>query len=418
MRIATLLNKCFYLKSFVYQKERLEIINGQDALVVDIAPRKNSRPICSNCHRPGSVYDHVATPRLFQFVPAWGYQVYFYYRKRRVNCHQCGIKVEQVPWADGKRQLTRPYQLFLANWAKRLSWMEVARSFSTSWDHVFQSVKWVVAYGLAHRSMGSIEAIGVDEIQYGKGHQYLTLVYQIDSGAKRLLYIAQKRTVKSLLRFFHELGEPGCKALKFVCSDMWKPYLKVIKKKAPQALHILDRFHIVAKLNKAVDEVRRIEVKRLKEEGYEEILTHSKYCFLKNESNLTNRQQTKLDDLLQYDLRSVKAYLLKESFQAFWQYRSPYWAQKFLRQWCYRTMRSRLEPMKKFVGTVRRHEALMMNWFKAKKQYSSGVVEGLNRKVNLVTRKAYGFKSYETLKIALFHTMGQLPEPKLTHRFF
>lgn len=418
MRITTLLNNCYYLKSFVYQKEILETVDGHDSLIVDIVPRKNSRPICSGCHRPGSIYDHVARARLFQFVPLWGYQVYFRYQKRRVNCNRCGIKVESVPWADGKQQLTRPYQHFLAGWAKRLSWLEVARSFRTSWDHVFQSVKTVVEYGLSHRSMDNIEAVGVDEIQYGKGHQYLTLVYQIDSGSKRLLYIARKRTVKSLLRFFHELGKPGCEQLKFICSDMWKPYLKVIKKKAPQALHILDRFHIVAKLNKAVDEVRRTEVKRLKDEGYEEILKHSKYCFLKNESNLTAKQQTKLDDLLQYDLRSVKAYLLKESFQAFWQYRSPHWARKYLKQWCFRTMRSKLEPMKKFVGTVRRHETLMMNWFKAKKQYSSGVVEGLNRKVNLVTRKAYGFKSYETLKIALFHTMGQLPEPKMTHRFF
>ena len=418
MRITTLLNNCYHLKSFVYQKESLEQIEGQKSLVFDLEPRKNGRPICSNCNQQGSVYDHVAKPRLFQFVPAWGYQVYFRYRMRRVNCLKCGVKVESVPWADGKHQLTKPYQQFLAGWARRLSWLEVARSFRTTWDHVFQSVKMIVEYGLQHRTMDNIEAIGVDEIQYAKGHQYLTLVYQIDSGRKRLLYMAQKRTVKSLLRFFHELGKKGCEQLRFICSDMWKPYLKVIKKKAPQALHILDRFHIVAKLNKAVDEVRRTEVNRLKEEGYEEILKHSKYCFLKNESNLTDKQQMKLDDLLQYDLKSVKAYLLKESFQAFWQYTSPYWAQHFLKKWCYRTMRSKLEPMKKFVGTVRRHEELMMNWFKAKKQYSSGVVEGLNRKVNLVTRKAYGFKSYETLKIALFHTMGQLPEPEMTHRFF
>jgi transposase len=397
-------------------------VDGQDALVIKVEPRKNGRAICSGCQSVGSTYDHT-TVRLFQFIAIWGFQVYFQYRMRRVDCSGCGIKVEKVPWAQGKQQLTRPYQLFLANWAKRLSWLEVARSFRTSWDHVFQSVKMVVEYGLQHRSLEDIKAIGVDEIQYGKGHQYLTLVYQIDSGAKRLLHIGQKRTVKSLLRFFVKLGKQGCEQLKFVCSDMWKPYLKVIKKKAPQALHILDRFHIVAKLNTAVDEVRRAEVKRLKDEGYEEVLKHSKYCFLKNESNLTESQKMKLDDLLQYDLKSVKAYLLKESFQAFWQYTSPYWAQKFLKQWSFRAMRSQLEPVKKFVRTVRRHEELMMNWFKAKKQYSSGVVEGFNRKVNLVTRKSYtrksyGFKSYETLKIALFHTMGQLPEPKMTHRFF
>jgi len=417
MRIITLLNKCYHLKSFVYKAEKLEKVNQQDALVVEIIPRKNSRAICSGCRQPSSTYDHL-TLRLFQFIAIWGYQVYFRYWMRRVNCLRCGIKIETVPWTDGKHQLTKPYQQFLAGWAKQLSWLEVARSFRTTWDHVFQSVKIVVEYGLQNRTMESVKAIGVDEIQYGKGHQYLTLVYQIDSGVKRLLYIAQKRTTKSLLRFFFELGKKGCNQLEFICSDMWKPYLKVIRKKAPQALHILDRFHIVAKLNKAVDEVRRAEVKRLKDEGYEDILKHSKYCFLKNVSNLTDKQEAKLDDLLQYDLKSVKAYLLKESFQAFWQYTSPEWARKYLKKWCYRTMRSKLEPMKKFVGTVRRHEELMMNWFKAKKEYSSGVVEGLNRKVNLVTRKAYGFKSYETLKIALFHTMGKLPEPEMTHRFF
>ncbi len=392
-------------------------VGGEDALIIEIEPRKNSRAVCSACHSSCSTYDHT-TIRLFQFIAIWGYQVYFRYRMRRVNCQHCGIKIESVPWAEGKQHLTKPFQLFLAQWAKKLSWLDVARSFKTSWEQVYRSVKMVVDYGLQHRSLKTVEAIGVDEIQYGKGHQYLTLVYQIDSDSKRLLHIARNRTAKSLLSFFVLLKKSGCERLKFVCSDMWKPYLKVIKKKAPQALHILDRFHIVAKLNTAVDEVRREEVKRLKDEGYEDILKHSKYCFLKNEANLTERQKTQLKDLLQFDLKSIKAYLLKESFQAFWGYKTPYWAKRFLNEWCKKAVRSRLLPIKRFVKTMRRHEALMMNWFKAKKQYSSGVVEGLNRKVNLVTRKSYGFKNYETLKTALFHTMGHLPEPEITHRFF
>jgi len=166
-----------------------------------------------------------------------------------------------------------------------------------------------------------------------------------------------------------------------------------------------------------VDEVRRQEAGRLKREGYDAILTHSRYCFLKNESNLTEKQQLKLAELLHYDLKSVRAYLLKESFQAFWHYRSSYWAEWFLQQWCARAMRSKLEPIKKFVKTVRRHQPLMMNWFKAKKAFSSGIVEGLNRKINLVTRKAYGFRSYDVLKIALFHILDGLSEPRLTHEF-
>lgn len=417
MRIRTLLNHCHYLKSFVYEKEQLEQIEGQAVLVVDVVPRKNGRAVCSSCGQLAGGYDRGGKARLFSFVPLWGFPVYLRYVMRRVHCRRCGIKVEQVPWAEGKSPRTRAYEVFLARWARRLSWQEVAGIFQTSWEQVYRSVGTVVRYGMAHRKLEGIQAVGVDEVQYRRGHQYLTVVYQLDSGCRRLLYVGKKRTVKSLLGFFRELGPARCEAIRYVCSDMWRPYLKVIKKKLPQALHILDRFHIVVLLNKAVDEVRRQEAGRLKRAGYEAILRHSRYCFLKNEANLTDKQAMKLSELLQYDLKSVRAYLLKESFQAFWHYTSPYWAAWFLKQWCARAMRSKLEPMKKFVKTVRRHEALMMNWFEAKKAFSSGIVEGLNRKINLVTRKAYGYRSYDVLKIALFHTLGELPEPEMTHRF-
>ena len=417
MRIRTILNRCHYLKSFVYEKEQIEVITGREALVVEVVPRKNGQVICSGCGGSASGYDQGSQARLFTFVPLWGYPVYLRYVMRRVDCPNCGVKVEQVPWSEGKSPRTRAYEVFLARWGRRLSWQEVAHVFHTSWEQVYRSVGSVVGYGLAHRSLDEIEAIGVDEVQYRRGHQYLTLVYQLYSGCRRLLYVGKKRTVRSLLGFFRELGKSRCAELMYICSDMWKPYLKVIRRKVPQALHILDRFHIVVLLNKAVDEVRRQETQRLKRDGYEEVLRHSRYCFLKNESNLTDRQALKLEELLQYDLKSVRAYLLKESFQGFWQYSSPYWAERFLRLWCARAMRSKLEPMKKFVKTVRRHQHLMMNWFKAKKAFSSGIVEGLNRKINLVTRKAYGYRSYDVLKIALFHTLGDLPEPELTHSF-
>ena len=118
----------------------------------------------------------------------------------------CGVKVERVPWAEGKNQLTTTYQVFLARWAKLLSWKQVARAFRTTWDNVFRSVKTVVAWGLAHRSLEGIEAIGVDEVQWQKGHKYLTLVYQIDQGCRRLLWIGKDRTAKTFLGFFRMLG--------------------------------------------------------------------------------------------------------------------------------------------------------------------------------------------------------------------
>ncbi len=417
VRIITLLNKFYYFKSFIYKKDQIETINGIEAYVVDIVPRKNSKPICSICGKKCSTYDHQKKVRLFQFVPLWGLMVYFRYLMRRVSCPTCGVRIESIPWAEGKSHLTKAYQLFLAKWARRLSWKETAEVFQTTWENVFRSVRSVVSYGLLNRCLEGITAIGIDEWQYNKGHKYLTLVYQINDGAKRLLSVTKERTKESLNEFFDEFGEERSSKIKYVCTDMWKNYLTVIAERIPNALNILDRFHIVQKLNKALDKVRASEAKRLVQEGYENILKHTKYCFLKNKENLTPKQEIKLVDVLQYDLKSVRAFLLKESFQIFWSYKSPYWAEWYLKKWCTRAMRSRLDSIKDFVKTIRNHQPLIMNWFKAKKAYSSGSVEGLNRKINLVTRKAYGFKSYEVLKIALFHTMGKLPEPEMTHRF-
>jgi len=418
VRIETLLNRVYWIKSFVYVGVSIQRIGRRDAIVVDIKARQNSLPACSICGKNGPLYDHMPNHRQFEFIPLWNIPVYFHYTMRRVDCEECGVRVERVPWAEGKSPVTKPFALFLARWAKRLSWKETAKSFCTTWDTVFRSVKLIVEYGLKYRQLDGITAIGVDEIQYRKGHQYLTLVYQINLGTRRLLFVGKERKAKTLLRFFRDFGKERCEKLEFVCSDMWKAYIKVIKKKAPDALHILDRFHIVQKLGQAIDKIRAAEVKRLAAEGYdEEVLKHTKYCFLKKEKNLTEKQKTKLTDVLQYDLKSVRAYLLKESFQLFWNYKSPYWAEWYLNKWCARAMRSRLEPIKDFVRTLRRHQPLIMNWFKAQKQYSSGIVEGLNRKINLVTRKSYGFRNYEVLKIALFLTMGELPEPEFTHRF-
>jgi transposase len=418
VRLETILNKVHPLKSFVYRKSGYEMIGGRKTIVVDIIPRGNGIPRCSVCGSRAPLYDRGGHERLFKFVPLWNTPSYLRYTRRRVQCATHGVRVEWIPWSEGNSHLTKAFRIFLAGWARRLSWAETARFFQATWDDVFRSVKYVVEWGLAHRSLDGVTAIGVDEVQFGKGHNYITVVYQLDAAARRLLYVGQDRTAKCLLRFFFKFGRERCAALKFVCSDMWKPYLKVIRKMAPQALNILDRFHIVQHMGKAIDKVRAEEVRQMKEKGYDsESLKHTKYCFLKNEENLSDKQRDRLDSVLKLGLKSVRAYLLKESFRLFWQYKSPYWAEWYLEKWCARAMRSRLEPIKQFVKMVRKHQPLIMNWFKAKKAFSSGIVEGLNRKLNLVTRKAFGFRSYEVLEIALFHTLGKLPEPESTHKF-
>jgi transposase len=416
MELITILNQCHHHRGFVYQHARF--FADKKSIEVDVRPRKGSVAICSGCHKPAPGYDQLAERR-FEFIPLWGFFVFLLYAMRRVNCRRCGaVVVEEVPWGEGKSTLTKAYMLFLARWARRLSWKETAAAFRTSWDKVFDAVEYAVNWGLAHRTLGQIDAIGVDEIQYAKGHKYLTLVYQIDIGITRLLWVGKERTIESFEGFFTTIGEEVASKLAFVCSDMWEPYLKVIREKCSEALHILDRFHIVANMNKALDQVRAEEAGRMKREGRNPVLKKSRWLLLKHSENLSDGQHFRLRDLLRHNLKTVRAYLLKEAFQQLWDYNSPAWAGKFLDEWCRQTMRSRIEPMKKIARSLRQHRELILNYFEAQKLLSSGVVEGLNNKAKVTMRKSYGFRTFRALELALYHSLGKLPEPELTHEFF
>src|SRR3984957_13780439 len=359
MQLTTILNRCHRFRGFVYRQARFS--SDGKSIEVTVRPRTGSKAVCSRCHEPAPGYDELPERR-FEFIPFWGFLVFLLYSMRRVDCRRCqAVIVEEVPWGDGKRTLTKAYMLFLARWARRLSWKETAEAFRTSWDKVFDAVEHVVTFGLDHRVFGQIDAIGVDEIQYAKGHKYLTLVYQIDLGVTRLLWVGRERTIESFQGFFTVIGDEIASKIVFVCSDMWEPYLKVIREKCSEALHILDRFHIVAKMNKALDEVRAGESRRIASEGRMPLLKKSRWLLLKREENLKTEQRFRLRDLLGYNLKTVRAYLLKEAFQQLWDYNSPAWAGKFLDEWCRQVMRSRIEPIKKIARSLRNHSELRLS---------------------------------------------------------
>ncbi len=417
MHLKTILNRVTYYKSFVFGKITWQEDSLLPAVDVEVKPRTNGRPICSGCGKAGPGYDTMLSPRRFEFVPLWGMAVVFVYSMRRVDCPRCGVKVERVPWADGKSTMTSEYKWYLAGWARHMSWKEVSDVLHVSWDRVLEAVKQAVKWGLTHRNLETITSIGVDEVQWHRGHQYQTVVYQLDEGQKRLLWIGPDRKAKTLLRFFRFLRKDRTARLEFICSDMWRGYLKVIRKKAGDAIHVLDRFHVMQRINKAINDVRAAEVKQLEQDGYEPVLTGSRWVLLKRPENLTECQAVKLKDLLQYNLKSVRSHLMREDFQRLWEYTSPTWAGKFLDQWCRRAMCSKIEPMKKIARSLRDKRTLILNWFHAEGTISAGIVEGFNNKLKLVTRKSYGFRTQEAYEIALYHNLGALPQKKFTHTF-
>jgi transposase len=418
MRLITVLNKCCKFKGFVTVDSKFN--DKQTAVIVQIREKKRGRAICSGCDKKAPGYDRLPE-KLVQFIPFWGFQVFLAYAMRRVNCPDCGVIVEKVPWSDGKKHITHHYAKYLADWGKEMAWKSVATRFRTSWQTVFRAVESVVEYGLENRILSGVTALGVDEVQFHRGHKYMTLVYQIDKGSRRLIWVGKDRTMKTLRRFYADmwhLDRKFRKGIKVVCSDMWKAYLNVIKEKTPDAINVLDRFHVMQKFGKALDQIRADEVKRLKADGKDPVLTKTRWCFLKRKFNLTRSQKGKLKELVDMNLNTVKAYILKEQFQHFWEYKSPTWAGKFLDNWCELANESELEPMMKVAKMLQKHRELILNYFIAKKEFNSGIVEGMNRKVNLTIRKAFGFRSFEVMQTALYHQLGKLPEPTFTHEFW
>jgi len=374
--------------------------------------------VCSGCGKKRPGYDTLAQ-RQFSFVPLWGMPVLLLYAMRRVECFRCGVTVEMVPWATGKSPTTHAFAWFLASWAKVLSWRETATRFRTSWDVVYRAVEQAVDWGLQHRRLDNICSIGVDELSWKKGHKYLTVVYQIDHGCRRLLHIARDRKIESFNTFFDMLGPERSHQIAFVASDMWKAFLHVVRTRCSQAVHVLDRFHVIQLLSKAIDETRRAEVRALRAAGRGPVLTKTRWILLKRPKNLKRKERSHLKELVTKNLRSVRAYLLKEQFQHFWSYTSVWGGRRFLKEWTTMALRSRIKPIQKFARTLRAHEPQLLNWFRARGVFASGATEGFNNKARITTRKAYGFRSYEHVRIALYHGLGNLPTPPwLAHRFF
>lgn len=417
LTVKTLFNRAQPIKGFVYTSIRFSN-DKPDTIEATVFPRgTGQKATCSGCGDHCSIYDHLAT-RSWRMPPLWGFILLLFYTMRRVNCAKCGVVVERVPWASGKHRLTDGFRLWLAHWARKLSWEETAVTFRVAWADVYASVAWVVDYGLQHRVVEGVRAIGIDEICVRAGRVFWILIYQIDAQATRLLWVGPDRTQTTLEAGLESLGDGFRAGVGFVCSDMWKGVFAVVKEKLPNALHILDRFHIRQRQNQAVDEIRKKEAHAMADLGLNPRLKKLRWALLKKRQNWTTKERRRMRALEHTGLAAIRAYWLVAAFEHFWSYASPTWAGKFLDAWCTRVRRSRLEPLKRVAATLSHHRDILLNYFRAKKAFSSGVVEGLNNKVKLTFRKSYGFRTDRARETALYHVLGKLPEPILTHKFF
>ena len=408
---------------FLVAAVRLSGHAAKTRIGVHLRPDPRRRRRCGCCQLPGPVHD-TQPERTWSFVPLWNLAVDFHYAPRRVTCPTTGkATVEHMPWNVGKHRHTRAHMIFLARWAQLLSWKKTAALFATSWDTVHRCVRWVVEWGLAHRDLSGVTALGVDELHHGRGKKsanYVTVIYQLDAGARRLLWVGRKRTQATLRKGLAtlEAAHRGfLKDLRVVCSDMWKPYLRVLAQKAGAALNVLDPFHVAKHLNAALDQIRRGEQARLRGAAARKAIKRGRFLVLRRGTRVRGKARQRLHAMLASLHQTARAWQLKESFRQFWRYKSPVWAGAFLDVWTEQALHSRLEPLARVARMLRRHDALLLNYFKAKKQFTNAVTEGLNHKARASLAGSYGHRSHEVLELVLYHRLANLPEPPSTHRF-
>lgn len=386
MRVTTILKLLLAIKHVLVRGFEIEC----GALVLLVTPSWRKLR-CSGCGavRPG--YDTLK-PRDWRHLNFGEIRVYLRYAPRRVDCPQCGVVVEKVPWCEhAASRFTTPFEEAVAFLAQRCDKTSVTRMFGIVWTTVGAIIKRVVSRFRPEDPLDGLVNIGVDELSYRKGHRYLTLVTNQDT--HRIVWAKKGKDSATLNAFFDELGEERCKNIKVATMDMGKAYIKAVENRIPHAQIVFDRFHVQALVNEAVDETRREEWRRLKElfpDGAKKV-KGLRWALLKNPWNLTPKQSERLSSLPQDNQRLYRAYLLKESFADILDRRQPNVVHKKLGEWLSWASRSKLPAFVKVARTIRTHLDDIVAYIRHR--LTNGLVEGLNNKARLITRRAYGFHS-------------------------
>jgi transposase len=349
------------------------------------------KPRCSGCGccRPG--YDTLSA-RDWRHLDFAGVTVSLRYAPRRVRCPRCGVVVERVPWsAVTTARFTTAFEEAVGFLAQRCDKTSITQMFRIAWVTVGQIIARVLDRHRPDDPLADLRHLGVDELSFRKGHRYLTLVTNHDT--RRIIWAREGKTSDTLKAFFAELGPTRCARIAAVSMDMSQAYISAVQESVPQAQIVFDRFHVQQLVNVALDETRREEWQRLRstDPAAAKHVKGLRWPLLKNPWNLTPKQTERLATLQQDNQRLYRAYLLKESFAAILDRRQPNVVHALLTEWSSWASHSRLPAFVKVARTIRTHLDDIVAYIRLR--LTNGVVEGLNNKVRLLTRRAYGFHS-------------------------
>jgi transposase len=329
--------------------------------------------------------------------------VWLCYAPRRVNCSRCGITLEQVPWAKGSRtRFTAALEETAAYWATFTDKSATARMLGLSWRAIDQIVMRVVARKRDPASLDGVRRIGIDEFSYRKRHHYLTLV--VDHDRRRVIWASEGRSSETLGQFFAELGPERTAELELITLDIAGGYLKAIREHAPHARIVFDRFHVQRLASDAVDTVRRQLMRGADDRQARRMLKRTRWALLKNPWDLTRKERGKLTDLQRHNAPLYRAYLLKESLADLLSSLRPRHANRRLQEWLAWASRSRLRPFVRVARTIRKHRDGILAY--VEERLTNGLSEGINNRMRMIARRAFGFHSPKPLIAMIFLACG------------
>lgn len=375
----------------------------QRRLDLRVVFEEGSRFACPECSAAGCPV-HDTRERTWQHLDFFQHRTYVTARVPRVTCERCGVHQVAVPWARPGSGFTSLFEIRLLDLAREMPVSGVAKEARVHPLRVWRVVDHYVNAAVAQQSLAEVKAIGVDECSKQKGHDYLTTFCDLDRS--RVVFVAEGKDAATVAQLAQALASHGGSPAQVeqACCDMAPPYVQGIEAWLPNAALTFDRYHVMALVNAAVDQVRREEARDVKD------LKATRYLWLRNPENLNREQRRWLQAILQeMDLKTARAYHLKLALRRFWTFRSVRAAARYLRAWYYWATHSRLEPMIRAAKAIERHWRGVLAFIESR--ITNGVVEGLTSKIKTALKRAYGFKSFVYYRTIIYLVAGKLPLP-------
>jgi len=323
---------------------------------------------------------------------------------RRVPCRSCGrVKREQLEFLADNPFYTKRFAHYVGRRCRQATIKDIAQELNLDWDTVKTLEKQYMRAQLARAGTPGPKAIGIDEISIRKGHTYRIVVSDLIR-RRPIWFGGQDRSEASMAQFYDWLGKNKAQRIRLAVMDMWKPFRNVTNTQAPQAAILFDKFHVLRHLGKALDDVRKSEYARLSGKA-RRYIKGQKYTLLSHRENLDLDGRKALKTLLAANQRLNTAYLLKESFGQLWSYEREGWARRFFENWRASLKWQRLEPYEKFAQMIDRHWDGIAAYCRPENKVSLGFVEGLNNKIRVIQRRAYGLRDEEYLRLKILTCM-------------